>query len=257
LCLCLCGLVAACVRVCACGCVWVGGSVCVDDDGWHAGCARSTSRDPDAGLRRGLRHGAVAVIAGFDSKLMSSIGKAGFEEPTPIQAQTLPLALGGRDIIGIAKTGSGKTMAFVWPMLVTPPLVTGSSRASFPTHSLRPSPTHFLSALRVGTSTVAIRVGGIATAVSCVLRPAAVCGLMSVQVHVMAQPELSDGDGPIAVILAPTRELATQIYTETKRFAKAYNLNVRGAWLVCHTRRVGLRWHVGRLCAGGRYQRRC
>jgi len=42
----------------------------------------------------------------------------GIEEPTPIQAQALPLALRGRDVIGIAKTGSGKTFAYIWPMLV-------------------------------------------------------------------------------------------------------------------------------------------
>jgi superfamily II DNA/RNA helicase len=42
----------------------------------------------------------------------------------------------------------------------------------------------------------------------------------------MDQPELVDGDGPIGLILAPTRELAAQIYTETKKFCKVYGLQV-------------------------------
>ena len=45
-------------------------------------------------------------------------------------------------------------------------------------------------------------------------------------VHIMDQPELVAGDGPIGLILAPTRELAQQIYTESRRFAKHYGLNV-------------------------------
>ena len=49
---------------------------------------------------------------------MRTIEKVGFERPTAIQAQALPVVLSGRDVIGVAKTGSGKTMAFVWPMLV-------------------------------------------------------------------------------------------------------------------------------------------
>lgn len=60
-------------------------------------------------------HGAAA---GFGPRLMRSIEKIGFERPTAIQAQALPVVLSGRDVIGVAKTGSGKTMAFVWPMLV-------------------------------------------------------------------------------------------------------------------------------------------
>jgi len=50
-------------------------------------------------------------------------------------------------------------------------------------------------------------------------------------VHIMDQPELDYGDGPIGVVLAPTRELAIQIHQEAKKFAKAYNLNVRGGWV--------------------------
>ncbi|XP_041478434.1 ATP-dependent RNA helicase DDX42-like [Lytechinus variegatus] len=55
---------------------------------------------------------------GFDEQLMHCIRKSDFSSPTPIQAQGVPIAMCGRDIIGIAKTGSGKTAAFVWPMLV-------------------------------------------------------------------------------------------------------------------------------------------
>lgn len=100
------------------------------------------------------------VHFGFDAHLMGVIRRSEYSKPTPIQAQAVPVALSGRDIIGIAKTGSGKTAAFVWPMLV----------------------------------------------------------------HCMAQPELKSGDGPIALICAPTRELCQQINSEVKRFGKCYNL---------------------------------
>ena len=44
--------------------------------------------------------------------------------------------------------------------------------------------------------------------------------------HVLDQPELDEEDGPIAIIMTPTRELALQIYKETKKFCKALNLTV-------------------------------
>lgn len=55
---------------------------------------------------------------GFPSLLTNAITKQGYEKPTAIQCQALPVILSGRDIIGIAKTGSGKTAAFVLPMIV-------------------------------------------------------------------------------------------------------------------------------------------
>ncbi|KAL3531543.1 hypothetical protein ACH5RR_010865 [Cinchona calisaya] len=55
---------------------------------------------------------------GFSAELMKAIAKQAYEKPTPIQCQALPIVLSGRDIIGIAKTGSGKTAAFVLPMIV-------------------------------------------------------------------------------------------------------------------------------------------
>lgn len=48
--------------------------------------------------------------ANFPSYLNNVLSKQGFVEPTPIQAQGWPMALSGRDFVGIAQTGSGKTI---------------------------------------------------------------------------------------------------------------------------------------------------
>jgi ATP-dependent RNA helicase DDX5/DBP2 len=80
-----------------------------------------------------------------------------YEKPTPIQAQAIPIALSGRDILGLAETGSGKTAAFTIPMVM----------------------------------------------------------------HVLGQPPLRRGDGPLGLILAPTRELAQQIEKEVKSFSRS------------------------------------
>uniref|UniRef100_A0A8C7NVM0 RNA helicase n=1 Tax=Oncorhynchus mykiss TaxID=8022 RepID=A0A8C7NVM0_ONCMY len=139
---------------------------------------------------------------GFDEQLMHIIRKSEYTQPTPIQCQGVPIALSGRDMIGIAKTGSGKTAAFIWPMLV----------------------------------------------------------------HIMDQKELETGEGPIAVIVCPTRELCQQIHAECKRFGKAYSLRsvaVYGGgsmWeqakalqegaeiVVCTPVRALVDNHCGRLC---------
>ena len=99
---------------------------------------------------------------GFPAAVMTAIEKAGYERPSAVQAQAWPALLSGRDVIGIAKTGSGKTASFVLPGLV----------------------------------------------------------------HLMDQPELEKNDGPIMVVLAPTRELAAQIYTESKKFSKGFGLKI-------------------------------
>ncbi|KAJ1341224.1 hypothetical protein BSLG_004159 [Batrachochytrium salamandrivorans] len=95
---------------------------------------------------------------GFSDMLLQTIVKHGYSEPTAIQRQAVPIAMSGYDLIGVAQTGSGKTAAFLWPMLI----------------------------------------------------------------HIMDQPELERGDGPIGLVLAPTRELAHQIYLEAKKFARAF-----------------------------------
>lgn len=96
----------------------------------------------------------------FDEQLMRVIRHSEYTQPTPIQAQAIPAALSGRNVIGIAMTGSGKTAAYLWPMIV----------------------------------------------------------------HIMGQPDLRLGDGPIGLVLVPTRELAIQVHGEAKKFSKTYNI---------------------------------
>ena len=54
---------------------------------------------------------------GLDERLLSTLAEAGFDTPTPIQTETIPLLLAGRDVLGLAQTGTGKTAAFALPML--------------------------------------------------------------------------------------------------------------------------------------------
>ncbi|CAJ2664313.1 unnamed protein product [Trifolium pratense] len=98
--------------------------------------------------------------ANFPDYCLDVIAKLGFVEPTPIQAQGWPMALTGRDLIGIAETGSGKTLSYLLPALV----------------------------------------------------------------HVSAQPRLAQGEGPIVLVLAPTRELAVQIQQEAMKFGGRSNI---------------------------------
>ncbi|XP_029439721.1 LOW QUALITY PROTEIN: probable ATP-dependent RNA helicase DDX46 [Rhinatrema bivittatum] len=102
------------------------------------------------------------VQCGISMKILGSLKKHGYEKPTPIQAQAIPAVMSGRDLIGIAKTGSGKTIAFLLPMFR----------------------------------------------------------------HIMDQRSLEEGEGPIAVIMTPTRELALQITKECKKFSKTLGLRV-------------------------------
>src|SRR5947209_19462924 len=54
---------------------------------------------------------------GLSSRALHVLDDAGFEAPTPIQARAIPAALQGRDVIGCAATGTGKTAAFLFPIL--------------------------------------------------------------------------------------------------------------------------------------------
>lgn len=96
--------------------------------------------------------------SGLPKRLLDIIAQVGYDEPSPIQRAAIPIALQARDLIGVAVTGSGKTAAFLLPLLVyiseLPPL-----------------------------------------------------------------NEMTKNDGPYAIILAPTRELAQQIEVEARKFA--------------------------------------
>ena len=80
---------------------------------------------------------------GLSPKVLSAVTAAGFETPTPIQAQAVPHAVTGRDVLGIAQTGTGKTASFVLPMLTR--LERGRARARMP-RSLILEPTRELAA---------------------------------------------------------------------------------------------------------------
>ncbi|WP_247232593.1 DEAD/DEAH box helicase [Telluribacter sp. SYSU D00476] len=54
----------------------------------------------------------------LNRQLLNAIEEAGYTQPTPIQEQAMPLALAGHDVLGIAQTGTGKTAAFVLPLLM-------------------------------------------------------------------------------------------------------------------------------------------
>jgi len=54
---------------------------------------------------------------GLGPELLADLARIGFELPTPIQAKAIPVVLSGKDVIGIAQTGTGKTAAFVLPIL--------------------------------------------------------------------------------------------------------------------------------------------
>ncbi len=54
---------------------------------------------------------------GLDPKILNAVTKAGYENPTPIQLKAIPLVLEGRDVMGLAQTGTGKTAAFGLPLI--------------------------------------------------------------------------------------------------------------------------------------------
>ena len=79
----------------------------------------------------------------LDPKVLSAIADAGYETPTPIQSGAIPPALEGKDVLGIAQTGTGKTASFTLPMITL--LSKGRARARMP-RSLVLCPTRELAA---------------------------------------------------------------------------------------------------------------
>jgi superfamily II DNA/RNA helicase len=79
----------------------------------------------------------------LDPRVLLAVSEAGYETPTPIQEQAIPHALTGRDVLGIAQTGTGKTASFTLPMITL--LGQGRARARMP-RSLVLAPTRELAA---------------------------------------------------------------------------------------------------------------
>jgi superfamily II DNA/RNA helicase len=104
---------------------------------------------------------------GLSPKVQTAITAAGYTVPTPIQSAAIPVAVAGRDVLGIAQTGTGKTASFVLPMITR--LETGRARARMP-RSLILAPTRELAAQveqsfdKYGINhklTVALLIGGV------------------------------------------------------------------------------------------------
>ncbi|WP_374307969.1 DEAD/DEAH box helicase [Methylocella sp.] len=107
---------------------------------------------------------------GLSAKVLQAVEATGYTTPTPIQAQAIPFALAGRDVLGIAQTGTGKTAAFTLPMLSR--LEQGRARARMP-RTLILEPTRELAAqveesfIRYGVNhklNVALLIGGVSFA---------------------------------------------------------------------------------------------
>ena len=79
----------------------------------------------------------------LDPRVLQAVQEAGYETPTPIQAQAIPHALQGKDVLGIAQTGTGKTASFTLPMITL--LGQGRAKARMP-RSLVLAPTRELAA---------------------------------------------------------------------------------------------------------------
>lgn len=79
----------------------------------------------------------------LDEKVLKAVAEAGYESPTPIQAAAIPHAIMGKDVLGIAQTGTGKTASFTLPMITI--LAQGRARARMP-RSLILCPTRELAA---------------------------------------------------------------------------------------------------------------
>jgi superfamily II DNA/RNA helicase len=102
----------------------------------------------EAPFTRGATPIAKDVMTKFsdlalDPRVLQAVADAGYETPTPIQAQAIPHALAGRDVLGIAQTGTGKTASFTLPMITL--LGQGRAKARMP-RSLVLAPTRELAA---------------------------------------------------------------------------------------------------------------
>ena len=84
------------------------------DEAFIAATQAAVNRKNDS---EGAKKAGAFRTMGLNTNLLKAITKKGFTVPTPIQRRTIPLILDGQDVVGMARTGSGKTAAFVIPMV--------------------------------------------------------------------------------------------------------------------------------------------
>jgi ATP-dependent RNA helicase DeaD len=84
----------------------------ISDAGLHA-----AGQAPAAAAASDEEEGVRFTDLGLDGRVLAALKDVGYEKPSPIQAATIPLLLEGRDVVGLAQTGTGKTAAFAVPAL--------------------------------------------------------------------------------------------------------------------------------------------
>jgi len=76
-----------------------------------------TGQTPDIGADEPRPEQSTFEALGLLPEVLTAVRRAGYDRPTPIQAQAIPLVLKGRDLMGLAQTGTGKTAAFTLPII--------------------------------------------------------------------------------------------------------------------------------------------
>ncbi|KAF8476918.1 P-loop containing nucleoside triphosphate hydrolase protein [Kalaharituber pfeilii] len=88
-----------------------------DDEEAEFIAAQQLAKNRKGHAVKGAKKGGGFQSMGLNHTLLKAIARKGFSVPTPIQRKTIPLLLEGLDVVGMARTGSGKTAAFVIPMI--------------------------------------------------------------------------------------------------------------------------------------------
>lgn len=88
-----------------------------DDEAFIAATQAASNRKVSNLKGKSVKKGGGFQAMGLNAALLKAITRKGFSVPTPIQRRAVPLILDGQDVVGMARTGSGKTAAFVIPMI--------------------------------------------------------------------------------------------------------------------------------------------